>query len=77
VLPARQGNYDLRLTGRVVDAALAGGMIRLVIDEGEPADSGLVTVIGRGQPVPGDLRRAASVFLTNGEALHIMVGGAT
>lgn len=73
-LPARQGNYDVALGGRIVAGTLVNGLIRLVIEKGDEVveEGGLLRVIGDQQEVSGH-RRAASVWLSNGQALHVMV----
>ena len=72
VLPARQGNYELRLKGRIVAVGLSAGMIRLVVEETDGGrDTGLVQVVGNRQATAG--RRAGTVWLPNGEAMHVMV----
>jgi hypothetical protein len=72
VLPARQGSYEVRIKGRVVAVGLAAGMVRLVVEAGPGSgETTRVQIVGDRQPAMG--KRAGTVWLPNGEPMHVMM----
>ncbi len=77
-MPARQGSFEVRMQGKLVAAGLANGLIRLVVED--PSDhmaassgvSKVLEVVPSERSIEGEYRRVGTVWLANGDALHVL-----